>query len=101
MTETTILHDRLLSKLRETVASVVDVDGAEEQAIEVAATALTDMLGIVLARLPAAASNEGVAFMAAAMGSRLARRMTAESLMRGEMLDLSAVDRACDEIGGQ
>ncbi|GFZ85152.1 hypothetical protein [Sphingobium fuliginis] len=88
MTDTTILHDRLLSKLREAVTAVVDIDGAEEKAIEIAATALTDMLANVLARLPAALDPEGATTISLAMGNRMMRRMMLEAMDRGELFDL-------------
>lgn len=92
MTETTeILHARLLSKLRETVGAVVDIDGGGDHAIEVAATALTDALGITLARIPAAGSAEGAETIGMAMVARLGKRMAAEVAMRGPLLDLSDV----------
>lgn len=95
MTETTeILHARLLSKLRETVGAVVDIDGGGDQAIEVAATALTDTLGIVLAKIPAAGTDSGAEVISRAMMSRLGRRMSAEIVMQGRMIDLTAA-REC------
>lgn len=89
MTDVQILHDQLLTKLGRAVGSVVDIDTRSELAIEVAATALTDMLGIVLARLPAAENAEGASVIGIAMGNRLARRMALEVHGRSGMLDLS------------
>lgn len=90
MTETQILHARLLTKLRETVGTVVDIDAGGEQAIEVAATALVDMLGIALAKIPAAGSADGAETIGMAMMARLGRRMAAELVMHGPMVGLSA-----------
>ena len=90
MTETEILHARLMTRLREAVGAVVDIDAAGDQAIEVASTALTDTLGMVLAKIPAAATADGAEIIGMAMAARLGRRMSAEIVMRGEMMDLSA-----------
>lgn len=90
MTEPQVLHDRLMTKLHHAVAEVVDIDGGSEEAIEVAATGLTDALATVLVRLPAAATGEGAGIIAEAMGLRMVRKMAAEILLRGSLIDLSA-----------
>ena len=98
MTDIQVQHDRLLTKLREAVGAVVDIDGGSEQAIEVAATALVDMTGVVLARLPAAAEPDGASTIGVAMGNRLVRRMALEAHLRGQMLGLpGAASVARDE----
>ena len=89
MTETEILHARLMTRLREAVNAVVDIDAGSDQAIEVASTALTDTLGIVLSKIPAAGTADGAEIIGMAMAARLGRRMSAEIVMRGEMMDLS------------
>ena len=88
MTDIQVQHDRLLTKLREAVGAVVDIDGGGEQAIEIASTALVDMTAIVLARLPAAAVTDGAPLIGVAMTSRLVRRMAVESMLRGQMMGL-------------
>ncbi|BAI95831.1 hypothetical protein Sj15T_01700 [Sphingobium sp. TA15] len=90
MTDTTILYARLLSRVRKSIAAVVDIDGAEGQAIEVASTALTDALAEVLVKLPAAADGDGVGIISVAMSNRLIRKMAAEMHTRGKLIDLSA-----------
>jgi hypothetical protein len=98
MTDIQIQHDRLLTKLREAVGAVVDIDGGGEQAIEVASTALVDMTAIVLARLPVAAVAEGASTIGVAMTSRLVRRMAVEAMLRGQMMGLpSAASLAPDQ----
>lgn len=91
---TEILHARLLSRLRETVGATVDIDAGSEQAIEIASTALIDALGIVLAKIPAAGTPDGAEVIGMAMMARLGRRMAAEVVMRGPMIDLSTTRQA-------
>ncbi|KFG90041.1 hypothetical protein BV98_002214 [Sphingobium herbicidovorans NBRC 16415] len=88
MTQTQLNHDRLMTKLRAAVGEVVDIDAGGDQAIEIAATALVDMTGIILARLPAAAEPDGAAVIGLAMSNRLARRMALEAHLRGQMMGL-------------
>lgn len=92
MTETTqVLHDRLMTRLRASIAEVADLDSGSGQAVEVAATALVDMLAIVLARLPAAQAQDGAVKMGMAMGNRLVRRLSFEVIDRGTLIDFGNV----------
>lgn len=89
MNETEILHGQLMRKLRRAVDTTVKLDKGGEQAIEVAATALTDLLAEVLVKLPAAADGDGAGIISMAMSNRLVRRMAAEMLTKGTLIDLS------------
>lgn len=90
MTETEILHRKLMTDLHRAIDATVNLDDGGEQAIEVAATALTDTLAQVLCRLPAAANGEGAGVIVTAMSNRLTRTMALETYARSEMMDLSA-----------
>lgn len=106
MTETEILHGQLVRKLRRAIDTTVKTDTGGEQAIEVAATALTDVLAEVLVKLPAAADGDGAGIISNAMQLRLVRRMAAEMLTHGSLIDLAnakayaAAARATQEVAG-
>lgn len=89
MNETEILRGQLMRKLRRAIDTTVKIDTGGEQAIEVAATALTDVLAEVLVRLPAAKECEGGQVISGAMYNRLCRRMAAETLITGTPIDFS------------
>ncbi|WP_278376986.1 hypothetical protein [Sphingobium yanoikuyae] len=90
MTETEILRSQLVRRLRDAIDATVDIDAGEEMSIDVAATALTDVLAEVLVKLPAAADAEGGSIISTAMSNRLIRRMAAEMLTKGTLIDLTA-----------
>jgi hypothetical protein len=79
-----------MRKLRRAVDTTVKTDAGGEAAIEVAATALTDLLAEVLVKLPAAGDGDGAGIISMAMSNRLVRRMAAEMLTKGTLIDLSA-----------
>lgn len=89
MTETEILRSQLVRRLRDAIDATVDIDAGEEMSIDVAATALTDVLAEVLVKLPAAADAEGGSIISTAMSNRLIRRMAAEMLTQGTLIDLA------------
>lgn len=89
MTQTEILRSQLVRRLRDAIDATVDIDAGEEMLIDVAATALTDVLAEVLVKLPAAADAEGGSIISTAMSNRLIRRMAAEMLTQGTLIDLA------------
>ncbi|MFC3430701.1 hypothetical protein [Sphingobium fuliginis] len=92
MSDTQILHDRLLSQLREAVASIFNINGAEGQAIGAAADALTDALAEVLAKLPLAATDVGGRILAKTYSRRFTGQLTIQRLNLSEMADLVAIE---------
>lgn len=98
MNETEILRSQLMRRLREAVDATVDIDGGAEQPVEVAATALTDMLAEVLVKLPAAGHQDGASVIGMAMANRVVRRMAAELLISGT-IDFSEAKVAAANAG--
>lgn len=93
MNETEILRSQLMRRLREAINATVDIDAGAEQSVEVAATALTDVLAEVLVKLPAAAHQDGASVIGMAMANRMVRRMAAEMLISGT-IDFSEANAA-------
>ena len=89
MTNPQVTHDKLITRLRSAIADVVDLDEGSHADVEIVGTALVDMLGSVLARLPMAAFQEGAAEMGIAMGNRLVRKVAVEVLDRGKVINFA------------
>ena len=89
MTDIPIRHAKLLTQLRQIVGEAANFEAGDESEVEVAATALADMLAVVLARIPGGATAERVGPIVAAIESRLTRQMAIEAHNLAGRLDLS------------